>query len=73
MTGGALNAAVRQEQQKQQDQRKIQQFRDTYDKQHPGEAEARKKQEADRKGATSQDIDKAAARFEKAVAQLLAK
>ena len=73
LQGGALNAAVRQEQQKQQDQQKIQQFRDTYDRQHPGAKAEREAQQAANKGATSADMDKVAKRFEDAVKQLLVK
>ena len=56
LQGGALENAVRQEQQKQREQQQIQQYRDTYDKQHPGEAEARKAERDRNAGATSGDV-----------------
>ena len=56
LSGGALNSAVRQEQRKQRNEQRIQDFRDKSDREHPGQAEARAAKEAAARGATSADV-----------------
>ena len=56
LSGGPLNEAVAQEDQRQKNQEKVTRFRDTYDKQHPAEATARQAALEKTQGATSADV-----------------